>query len=70
MPRLEAVPVSSATKRKVEAGDEEEEKTDDSGSSAQVLCLHVSMAEVQIVTVDFDYYNLNPDIDQCAPYAR
>ncbi|WVQ78423.1 hypothetical protein IAT38_000509 [Cryptococcus sp. DSM 104549] len=54
-PSLEAVSAAAATKRKNAPRDDED---DDSGSD--------SGSDVSMINVDFDFYNLNPDVDMMA----
>ncbi|WVR05171.1 hypothetical protein IAU60_002183 [Kwoniella sp. DSM 27419] len=51
---LEAVSAAAATKRKNVSRDDEDDSASDSGS------------DVSMINVDFDFYNLNPDVDQIA----
>ncbi|OCF44168.1 protein BCP1 [Kwoniella heveanensis CBS 569] len=55
--KLEAVPAAAASsnnKRKNVTRDDEDDSASDSGS------------DVSMINVDFDFYNLNPDVDQIA----
>ncbi|KAK1924897.1 p21-C-terminal region-binding protein-domain-containing protein [Papiliotrema laurentii] len=56
-PQLSAVPASAAASKRKDAPREDEED-DDSGSEAG--------SDVSMINVDFDFYNLNPDVDQIA----
>ncbi|KAK8869694.1 hypothetical protein IAR55_000262 [Kwoniella newhampshirensis] len=53
-PTLEAVTAANATKRKNVPREDEDDTGSESGS------------DVSMINVDFDFYNLNPDVDQIA----
>ncbi|WOO81382.1 Protein BCP1 [Vanrija pseudolonga] len=53
-PQLQAVPAAANAKRKNAPRDDEDDGASDSGS------------DVSMINVDFDFYNLNTDVDQIA----
>jgi protein BCP1 len=71
-PKLTAIPASNAAKRKNIPKDDEDEDGDsgsDTGSDV-VRCAipltppHANDNMQSMINVDFDFYNLNPDVDQ------